>query len=102
MAELDNDNSLNNQDDYLDTDNDKVQDSSNADAAKFNADEQERVVNERASTAYETDEGITDNSSHASGSTLTTQGSAAEVEENLGGTTNLSLDQLKQEKDPEE
>jgi hypothetical protein len=28
---------------------------------------------------------------------LTTQGDAAEKEENLGGTTNLSLDQLKEE-----
>jgi len=28
---------------------------------------------------------------------LTTQGNAAEQEENLGGTTNLSIDQLKEE-----
>lgn len=32
---------------------------------------------------------------------LTTQGSEEEIEENLGGTTNLSLDQLKAERDPE-
>ncbi|PRY50293.1 hypothetical protein B0I27_10914 [Arcticibacter pallidicorallinus] len=30
---------------------------------------------------------------------LTTQGTPEEIEENLGGTTNLSLDQLKKEGD---
>jgi len=99
MAEWDK--NVNDQDDYLDTDNDKVQDSSNADAAKFNADEQERVVNERAAAEYQTDAGIKADNSHTTGSTLTTQGNAAEVEGDLGGTTNLSLDQLKQERDPE-
>jgi hypothetical protein len=34
-------------------------------------------------------------------STLTTEGDATEQEENLGGTTNLSLDQLKKEGDPQ-
>jgi len=97
MAEWDK--NVNDQD--LDTDNDKVQDSSNADAAKFNADEQERVVNERASDEYQTDAGIKADNSHTTGSIPTTQGNAAEVEGDLGGTTNLSLDQLKQERDPE-
>ena len=97
MAEWDK--NVNDQDDYLDTDNDKVQDSSNADAAKFNADEQERVVNERAAAEYQTDAGIKADNSHTTGST--TQGNAAEVEGDFGGTTNLSLDQLKQERDPE-
>ena len=94
-----NNNGLNDQEDYLNTDNDKMQDAGNADAAKFNADEQERFVNERegrndadAGTAAPTGE---------TGPPLTTQGNIEEIEENMGGTTNLSLDQLKKEHDPE-
>ena len=94
-----NNNGLNDQEDYLNTDNDKMQDASNADAAKFNTDEQERFVNERES-------GNDDDSDIAqpTGETeppLTTQGNIEEIEENMGGTTNLSLDQLKKEHDPE-
>lgn len=58
MAEWGDKNRLNDQDDHSDTDNDKAQDSSNADAAKFNADEQERLVNEKAFAEYKTDQSI--------------------------------------------
>lgn len=37
---------------------------------------------------------------HATEAPLSTQGSDEEIEEKLGGTTNLSLEQLKKEKDP--
>jgi hypothetical protein len=94
--------SLNNREDYLDTDNDKTQDSGNSDAAKFNTDEQEQFVNERMEaedvTAQNTD---ADTTSVINQPPLTTQGDITEVEENMGGTTNLTLDQLKKEGDPE-
>ena len=96
-------NGLNNQEDYLDTDNDKAQDAGNSDAAKFNTDEQEKFVNERmdaeADNAESSDTGNMHN--NLSQPTLTTQGDTTEVEENMGGTTNLTLDQLKKEGDPE-
>ncbi len=80
------------------TDNDRVQDAGNADAAKFNADEQERFVNERISS--ETDL-MTDDASDQHATPAADQGSKTELEDNLGGGTNLSLDQLKKEGGPE-
>jgi len=102
MTEI-NENGLNDQEDYLDTDNDKMQDAGNADAAKFNTDEQERFANERESTEYNDAENIDGAAAtpHISQPPLTTQGDIKEIEENMGGTTNLTLDQLKQEHDPE-
>ncbi|WP_345953616.1 hypothetical protein [Mucilaginibacter sp. PAMB04168] len=103
MTEYD-DAGLTNQDDYLNTDNDKIQDMANSDAAKFNTDEQEEAVNEREETEYGDAENIDAGSAVQHNETqppLTTQGDIGEVEENMGGTTNLSLDQLKQEGDPE-
>lgn len=99
-----NENGLNDQENYLDTDNDKTQDTGNSDAAKFNADEQERFVNERQSDEYTDAENIDAGSAVPSNDEhppLSTQGDIAEVEENMGGSTNLSLDQLKAEHDPE-
>lgn len=96
--------SLNDREDFLDTDNDKTQDAGNSDAAKFNADEQEKFVNERQGTEYADNETIDEGSAAASSPSeppLTTQGDIAEIEENMGGTTNLTLDQLKHERDPE-
>lgn len=91
---------LDDREDYLDTDNDKRQDVGNADAAKFNTNEQEDAVNER-----EENQSATDNSLHgntgSTEATLSTQGDNVEKEENMGGSTNLSLDQLKKESDPE-
>jgi hypothetical protein len=102
MTEL-NDNRLNNQDDYLNTDNDRMQDAGNADAAQFNSQEQEKAVNQR-----QHDETVNVNSTNDDSTTLpgenkplTTQGDINEVEEDFSGTTNLSLDQLKKERDPE-
>ena len=103
MTEI-NENGLNDQEDYLNTDNDKMQDAGNADAAKFNTDEQEQFANEREDTEYSDAENIdagANNVSHINQPPLTTQGDIGEVEENMGGTTNLTLDQLKQEHDPE-
>jgi hypothetical protein len=101
MSEI-NENGLNNQEDYLDTDNDKMQDAGNADAAKFNTDEQERFVNEREATELNnTNDNDAATTEHINQAPLTTQGDISEIEENMGGTTNLTLDQLKQEHDPE-
>jgi hypothetical protein len=103
MTEI-NENGLNDQEDYLDTDNDKMQDAGNADAAKFNTDEQERFANEREDTSYANDENLEGGATeeqHINQPPLTTQGDIKEIEENMGGTTNLTLDQLKQEHDPE-
>jgi hypothetical protein len=98
---IENNNSLNNQEDYLDTDNDKMQDAGNADAAKFNTDEQERFVNDRENSETENADAGVASPTGETGPPLSTQGDIAEVEENMGGTTNLSLDQLKKEHDPE-
>jgi hypothetical protein len=95
-----NTNNLDNREDYLDTDNDKMQDAGNADAAKFNTDEQESAVNEREYNQHTNDEYLHSNTSSTE-APLTTQGTSEEIEENMGGSTNLSLDQLKKEGDPE-
>lgn len=102
MTEI-NENGLNDQDDYLNTDNDKMQDAGNADAAKFNADEQERFATEREDTEFSDTENLDTGATteHINQAPLTTQGDIGEIEENMGGTTNLTLDQLKQEHDPE-
>ncbi len=92
------------QEDFLNTDeNDRPQDTDNADAAKFNTDEAERAVNEREDTEYQNAEKINTGSAehHSHEQPLTTQGDYNDVEEQMGGTTNLSLDQLKKEHDPE-
>jgi hypothetical protein len=95
-----NSNNLSNQEDFQNTDNDKRQDAGNADAAKFNTDEQENAVNEREDNHYTNDQHLR-NSTGTTEAPLTTQGDSEEMEENMGGTTNLSLDQLKKEGDPE-
>jgi len=95
-----NSNNLTNEEDYQNTDNDKRQDAGNADAAKFNTDEQENAVNEREDNHYTNDQHL-HNSTGTTEAPLTTQGDNKEMEENMGGTTNLSLDQLKEEGDPE-
>jgi hypothetical protein len=103
--ETPNNNDLTNQDDFLNTDeNERPQDTQNADAAKFNTDEQERAVNEREDTEYQDAEYIDAGSAvqhNEQQPPLTTQGDISEIEEQMGGTTNLSLDQLKREHDPE-
>ncbi len=95
-----NTNNLDSREDYKDTDNDKRQDAGNADTAKFNADAQEEAVNDREDNQYTNDQHL---QGHTGGTEapLTTQGDSAEKEENMGGSTNLSLDQLKKEGDPE-
>ncbi|MFD1258427.1 hypothetical protein ACFQ3S_16595 [Mucilaginibacter terrae] len=100
-AIIENNNSLNDREDFLDTDNNKMQDAGNADAAKFNADEQEKFANERESNEAENIDAGTATPTGETGPPLTTQGDIEEIEENMGGTTNLSLDQLKKEHDPE-
>lgn len=100
-----NNNDLPNQNDFVNTDeNEKQQDVANSDAAKFNTDEQERAVNERESTEYKDAENLDAGSTAQHSNTqppLTTQGNIGEIEEQMGGSTNLSLDQLKKEGDPE-
>ncbi|MBS7564370.1 hypothetical protein KHS38_08120 [Mucilaginibacter sp. Bleaf8] len=93
------------QNDFLNTnENERAQDTGNSDAAKFNADEQEQAVNDREFVEYEDDKNLDTGASakpDQTASPLTTQGDFNEVEENMGGTTNLTLDQLKKEGDPE-
>ena len=96
-----NNNGLNDQEDYLDTDNDKMQDAGNADAAKFNTDEQEKFVNDRENSEVNDPSEETATPTRETGPPLTTHGNIEEIEENMGGTTNLSLDQLKKAHDPE-
>ena len=117
------DNNFNDQDDFLNTDdNERFQDMNNEDAAKLNADEFERtaVARDRDKTRntgsdteqarfnkQQQDEAINSNKQNAAANRttaerpLTTQGTEKEIEENMGGTTNLTLDQLKKEGDPE-
>lgn len=89
----------------------RAQDASNSDAAANNARESERIQDAaRASVpSYQIDEDreegheqSTDNqaSSDQNDEPATTQGTEEEIEENLSGTTNLTLDQLKKERDP--
>ncbi|QJD96588.1 hypothetical protein HH214_12210 [Mucilaginibacter robiniae] len=98
------DNDLSNQSDYLNTDHDKIQDAANSDAAKFNTDEQEEAANNIVGTAFNDVGNINPDTAanrNENSAPLTTQGSIEEVEEDFSGTTNLSLDQLKKERDPE-
>lgn len=111
-----------NQEDRGANDQDREQDVNNADAAKYNADEFERSIASRdvaktKNTGSNVDEvrfnkeaqekAVNQRQSDEAGNKastqqpLTTQGSEKEIEENMGGTTNLSLDQLKKEGDPE-
>jgi len=113
---------FNNQEDRGANDQDREQDVNNADAAKYNADEFERSIASRDVAKTKNADSNADavrfnkqaqesavNQREADemgnkGGTqqpLTTQGSEKEIEENMGGTTNLSLDQLKKEGDPE-
>jgi hypothetical protein len=84
------------------TDRETVPDA-NMDTARFNSSEQNQAVNEREDDVYENaenpDAGAT--AGPVNQQPLTTQGDAAQIEENMGGTTNLTLDQLKKEHDPE-
>ena len=55
---------------------------------------------DQAQKRLASEESQSDNESNESNKKpLTTQGTQEEIEENLGGTTNLSLDQLKKEGD---
>jgi len=67
---------------------------SNTDEVRFNKGEQDQAVNQREGDEAATNKVIAE-------APLTTQGDEKEIEENMGGTTNLTLDQLKQERDPE-
>lgn len=78
------------------TEQTETQPDSNMDNARFNSAEQNAAVNQRE------DDGNTGGvDANINQQPLTTQGSSEEREENLGGTTNLTLDQLKKEHDPE-
>jgi hypothetical protein len=76
----------------------------NSDAAKFNADEQADAVNDKEFIEYTEDKNLDTGASgkpDPSTDPLTLQGDYNEKEENMGGTTNLTLDQLKKEHNPE-
>ncbi|WP_158828680.1 hypothetical protein [Mucilaginibacter lacusdianchii] len=94
-----------NQNDFQNIDeNEKMQGTGNSDAAKFNADEQTDAVNDREAVEYTDDKNLNTGASDqpdADTTPLTLQGDYKEKEENMGGTTNLTLDQLKKEHDPE-
>lgn len=92
---------------------DELKDASTSDAAAENARESERIQEaaRAAVPAYEIDvekferddEGRRNREKaekEAHDRPLTTEGSQEEIEENLSGSTNLTLDQLKKERDP--
>ncbi|MBC7743779.1 MAG: hypothetical protein H7096_01605 [Flavobacterium sp.] len=84
---------------------DRLQDTSNSDAAADNARETERIqevsrANPPALESDADDEPESNVNNHINEDPLTTQGSEDEIEENLSGTTNLTLEQLKHERDP--
>ena len=92
---------------------DDLKDASTSDAAAENARESERIQEaaRAAVPAYELDVDKLErddegrhNRAKAAKEThdrpLTTEGSKEEIEENLSGSTNLTLDQLKKERDP--
>ena len=83
---------------------DRLKDASNSDAAADNARENERVqeASRAAVPSYQWDDRSQDNENAADANTQppTTQGSEEEIEQNLSGTTNLTLDQLKKNRDP--
>ena len=92
---------------------DDLKDASTSDAAAGNARESERIqeASRAAVPAYQIDteklerddEGRRDREKaekEAHDRPLTTEGSQEEIEENLSGSTNLTLDQLKKERDP--
>jgi hypothetical protein len=88
---------------------DRLKDASTSDAAAENARESERIQEAaRAATpAFQLDEDKLERDAQGrkereaqSRQPLTTQGDKDELEENFSGSTNLSLDQLKKERDP--
>lgn len=84
---------------------DRLQDASNSDAAAENARESERIqdASSAATPSFELnankDETGTGRDINNDGPP-TTQGSEEDIEENLSGTTNLTIEQLKKEGDP--
>jgi len=86
---------------------DRLQDASNSDAAAENARESERIQEaaRAARPSYELDDqnqGTSDDqrAENTAGQPPSTQGNADEIEEDMSGTTNLTLEQLKKERDP--
>ena len=84
---------------------DRLQDASNSDAAAENARESEQIqeASRAATTSFQlgTDEGEDKAKRDVNNEEPpTTQGSEEEIEENLSGTTNLTIEQLKKEGDP--
>ncbi|NEU09445.1 hypothetical protein GZH53_14060 [Flavihumibacter sp. R14] len=83
---------------------DRLRDASSSDAAADNARENERTAEASrvAVPSYQRDEQSIDRENEADTNPQppTTQGSEEEIEENLSGTTNLTLDQLKKVRDP--
>jgi hypothetical protein len=87
----------------------KMVDASQSDAAAENKRESERIqeASRAAVPAFQIDdeklekdaEGREEREAEA-GRPLTTQGSEEEIEENFSGSTNLTLEQLKKERDP--
>lgn len=88
---------------------DRLQDTSNSDAAADNARETERIQEaaRAAVPSFELDDqnetggqNETRSDSDANQQPPSTQGSDEELEEDMSGTTNLTLEQLKKERDP--
>jgi hypothetical protein len=91
-----------NRDEFLDTDqNERLQDVDNSDAAKFTEDAEEQAMLENRPPLSDDIPQYADASAANGKLPLTTQGTAEEMEGNMGGTTNLSLDQLKKQHHPE-
>ena len=84
---------------------DRLQDASSSDAAAENARESERIreASRAAEPAYQLDLDKDKPVNRANANTdepVTTQGDDDELEENMSGTTNLTIEQLKKEGDP--
>ncbi|MVN92575.1 hypothetical protein [Mucilaginibacter aquatilis] len=95
MAQWNENNDPANQDDYPETNLGNMQEDDSEDAAKFNSVEQEQAVDERIASENNVDVSVNNEPA----------GDSADINNNigeeLGGITNLSLDQLKKEGDPE-
>ena len=84
---------------------DRLPDINNSDAAAENAGETERILEKsRAATSSLHPDAVEPKDKKRQGreneNPPTTQGSEQEIEENLSGTTNLTIEQLKKEGDP--
>ncbi|WP_295770807.1 hypothetical protein [uncultured Mucilaginibacter sp.] len=95
MAQWNENNDPANQDDYPETNLGNMQEGNDGNAAKFNTAEQQQAIDERIASENNVDVSVNDEP------TVDNADINNDIGEELGGITNLSLDQLKKEGDPE-